>query len=131
MPNWCNNSLTIEGDKKTIDTIYEAFMGRSPFKQLIGYDYENYSEDQWYEHNNARFGTKWEPLVRSLDRQSEQVMIANIDTAWTPPIAFVLEMCENYGVSASMDYEEIGVGFRGRMTADKDGNCHDYTEDLY
>jgi hypothetical protein len=125
MPNWCNNSLTIKGSKKSIDAILSAFIKPNPFVNLIGYDSDNYAKGDWYKHNTERFGTKWDVDYAVCERYGDTAMKAQFDTAWSPPCAFVEEMCKRYEVEACMNYEEFGMGFQGTFIVDAEGNATD------
>lgn len=71
MPNWCNNSIVINGDKDKIKEIRDILESMDKttdetgiFESLVGRD-ENITEEQyqnggWYQHNINRYGCKWD-----------------------------------------------------------------------
>ena len=68
MPNWCNNSIKISGDKKMISTLVRVIESTKDtedkvFQSLIGYPDHmtkaDYDKD-WYDTNIGWFGTKWD-----------------------------------------------------------------------
>ena len=68
MPNWCNNSIRINGDEKTISALVRVIENTKDgedrvFQSLIGYPDHmtkaDYDKD-WYDTNIGWFGTKWD-----------------------------------------------------------------------
>ena len=43
------------------------------------------------------------------------------DSAWSPPIELINQICISYGLSAEMDYEECTEDFAGMVKFDKTG----------
>ena len=43
------------------------------------------------------------------------------DSAWSPPIPLIEQMCIHYSLTADMDYEECGDDFAGIIKFDKTG----------
>lgn len=149
MPNWCNNFIEIQGDKKTIKKlsriikdsnnpddasrgVFAALIGTKPFVTA-----EDYDKGAWYEANNSWFGTKWDISYdeHSFTFEDESISI-QCETAWSPPIPFLATLCEMYGVSGVITYDEGGCDFAGRTTIDNEGNIveeedYTYNEGLY
>jgi len=149
MPNWCNNFIEIQGDKKTITKLSRIIKGsnnsddnsRGVFAALIGtkpfVTAEDYDKGAWYDANNSWFGTKWDISYdeHSFTFEDESISI-QCETAWSPPIPFLATLCEMYGVSGVITYEEGGCDFAGRTTIDNEGNIveeedYTYNEGLY
>ena len=145
MPNWCNNFIEIQGDKKTITKlsriikdsnnpddnnrgVFAALIGTKPFVTA-----EDYDKGAWYEANSSWFGTKWDISYdeHSFTFEDESISI-QCETAWSPPIPFLATLCKMYGVSGVITYDEGGSDFAGRTTIDNEGNIveeEDYTYD--
>ena len=130
MPNWCNNYIKISGDESTIRTLTSVIKSLKSsddngpsdkvFQSLIGLpphmsdgDYE----EKWYNTNIEWFGTKWdisyEEHMFTFDK--DEITIS-CETAWSPPIPFLQNLCEMYKVNAYLFYSEGGVGFAGETT---------------
>lgn len=129
MPNWCNNNITISGDEGTIRTLTAVLkslktddeeQSSDVFKSLIGLPQHmsdgDYKE-KWYDTNIGWFGTKWDI---SYDEHAFTFTKNEIsffcETAWSPPIPFLQNLCEMYKVNANLFYSEGGVGFSGETT---------------
>ena len=129
MPNWCNNNITISGDEGTIRTLTAVLkslktddeeQSSDVFKALIGLPQHmsdgDYKE-KWYDTNIGWFGTKWDI---SYDEHAFTFTKDEIsffcETAWSPPIPFLQNLCEMYKVNANLFYSEGGVGFSGETT---------------
>ena len=129
MPNWCNNNITISGDEGTIRTLTAVLkslktddeeQSDNVFKALIGLPQHmsdgDYKE-KWYDTNIGWFGTKWDI---SYDEHAFTFTKNEItffcETAWSPPIPFLQNLCEMYKVNANLFYSEGGVGFAGETT---------------
>ena len=129
MPNWCNNNIRIFGDEGTIRTLTAVLkslktddeeQSSDVFKALIGLPQHmsdgDYKE-KWYDTNIGWFGTKWDI---SYDEHAFTFTKDEIsffcETAWSPPIPFLQNLCEMYKVNANLFYSEGGVGFSGETT---------------
>jgi hypothetical protein len=74
-------------------------------------------KEKWYDTNIGWFGTKWDI---SYDEHAFTFTKNEIsffcETAWSPPIPFLQNLCEMYKVNANLFYSEGGVGFSGETT---------------
>jgi hypothetical protein len=141
MPNWCSNSLTISGEKDSVQRILIKLEmledNKGVFEELVGLgdiDQTQYNEGGWYHWNIDRFGTKWDVIKNDFmcafslldEEDDETAFIVHFDTAWSPPSGFVLLLSEIYGVNVEIQSEEGGNDFfyRGRASE----GCWDYEE---
>jgi len=129
MPNWCYNTLTIEGKQENRDAFRKFAVGDEVvhnynshrhellplcFKRFIPppsliFD-EDWDETAWCHEN---WGTKWEP-------QDVEVIVEGFslcytfDTAWAPPRQIVEAAAERFPtLKVTLEYEEPQMGFRG------------------
>jgi len=129
MPNWCNNNITISGDEGTIRTLTAVLKnlksnneerGNDVFKALIGLPPHMTDGDynaKWYDTNIEWFGTKWDiSYEESAFSFTKDEISFGCETAWSPPIPFLQNLCEMYKVNANLFYSEGGVGFSGEST---------------
>jgi hypothetical protein len=129
MPNWCNNNITISGDEGTIRTLTAVLkslktddeeQSGNVFKALIGLPQHmsdgDYKE-KWYDTNIEWFGTKWDiSYSEDMFTFTKDEISFFCETAWSPPIPFLQNLCEMYKVNANLFYSEGGVGFAGETT---------------
>ena len=133
MPNWCSNSITIQGPTDTIKQLWEDACNnamRDPAKGLLDamvpigeWDYGN-AVEAW--------GTKWDISLEGLEFEDNGDGTAYItgwfDTAWAPPVEAYntfLEDMDNCSLEAS--YYEPGMDFGGFWSSE---NGDEYFDDL-
>lgn len=158
MPNWCNNYIRIYGEEKTIRIITNVIKSINPrdedeeqvegkeyeglFKTLIGVPPEMPKDEyklNWYDTNIAWFGTKWDVDVSNdCFDFSEGEISFSCETAWSPPIPFLENLCRMYKVNAYLFYSEPGMAFSGETNFTwEDGQVfvndseYEYKEGLY
>lgn len=131
MPNYCYNEIIIMKN----DVLNEKFKtiitknSEKIFEDLIGYDGINYTKDDWYKHNEERFGTKWDISVEDVTINITNECIAiYTHTAWAPPTKFIIELCKKYKTTANNYYSEPNNDFGGFSEFFEDG---EYTDDEY
>ena len=144
MPNWCYNNIEIHGEPKVIKRLSAMLDAASNnkkehfFAATIGVD-ENETEESlnndggWYNHNIDRYGTKWDISYDDI-LVSEDSIILNSESAWSPPIEGMRILSSMYDVSVSMYYEEPGADFCGKAKI-SGGDVHEedygYQEGIY
>lgn len=128
MPNWCNNYIKISGDESTIRTLTSVIkslkssdddneQSDNVFQSLIGLpphmtdgDYK----EKWYDTNIEWFGTKWDiSYSEDMFTFDKDEITLSCETAWSPPIPFLENLCKMYKTNAYLFYSEGGVGFAG------------------
>ena len=139
MPNWCNNSIRINGDEKTISALVRVIEKTKDgedkvFQSLIGYpDHmtkDDYDKD-WYDTNVSWFGTKWDVSYSDCNMDYDETEIRlSPDTAWSPPIEFLTNLVKQYdGIEAYIFYSEGGIGFSGETKIYRDEDGHTIVDD--
>ena len=148
MPNWCNNHIIISGDifflsllKNILEDVPKTIGEETVvFKTLIGKEptitTEDYEKGGWFNSNVDWFGTKWDVSYNDCQFEfNDDHIIMMPQTAWSPPVRFVSNLCKMYGVTAVMNYDERGCDFCGRATIDINGEVDDeeykYNEGMY
>jgi len=124
MPNWCNNSVTINAPKPVIDEIKRILSSED--EGLLNW-MRPLPEDQkenWYDWCVSNWGTKWDIHEAFVGDDTEEDSIQfSFDSAWAPPTK-AYERLEEQGFAVSAMYYEPGMAFAGRY---EDG-CDDYYE---
>lgn len=137
MPNWCSNTITINGDKKQISIIKHALESnkdKNVFETLVGreprYTDEQYENGAWYDSNVSYWGCKWDVSYDDSNIvYDEQSISLSPDTAWSPPIEFCNNLVKMYKVSVHIFYSEPGIGFCGETNIYLDGDGILITDD--
>lgn len=133
MPNWCENGLTVTGDRAEIDRFVKDAAGETHAYETTGQDavQSDFSlaklypapagaelEDWRVEH----WGTKWDVNVVDSHREAAGEVFFQFDTAWTPPLAALRHISTLYpGLKFALTYEESGEAFTGVYEV-QDGN---------
>lgn len=147
MPNWCDNHITITGDKDKIDMIKylikeTAETKKGVFVSLVGLPPdvtpENYNE-KWWDAHIGWWGCKWDIFYDdngcwTLDE--EDCITISVDTAWSPPQPFCEKLASMFDVEVEIEYSEPGCNFAGKAIYTKDGCIYqedyaDYMEGMY
>lgn len=143
MPNWCFNSIAIEGPKADVEKFLEAVKGndKQPYFDFNGVvpmpsDYlgtqspnpseefaekltEKYGSPDWYSWALANWGTKWNcTAIDEWDityrKNNETYAQINVDTAWSPPTEFLVNASKIYpSLIFSNEFYEQGNCFIG------------------
>lgn len=122
MPNWCNNKLTIIGDKNELEQVKPLL-----FKENGEFSFEcsvpsPTGEYDWYSWNCENWGTKWDAgNVYHTEITDTQIEVF-FDTAWSPPENWFYGLCnkiESKDVHIEMLYEEWGMWFAGSFVREK------------
>lgn len=124
MANHCYNFVSIEGDPDVlqfIENIIEKADGSSANYFVDFCDkvlQKKPRTDQADTYND--YGTKWWEQEVSLVEGDDSMVIQG-DSAWGPPANFIEELCKEYGLTATLEYEEPGCDFAGIIKYDSTG----------
>jgi hypothetical protein len=157
MPNWCDNQITITGDKSVIDKIEKIVkeedksdIGLLQFMYPMPKELDDTTADgskdkemlakhghsDWYSWRTDNWSTKWDVNeFYGVDRQGDTISFA-FSSAWSPPIGayetFIMNMSEQkQDVSVKAYYYEGGCDFMGEWDNGSD-DCYapsDYKSD--
>ena len=137
MPNWCSNSITINGDYDTLVQLKPVVeMGEGLLqaikpmpKELEGTTAPS-EEANWYEWCNENWGTKWDPEVHLefTDNGDGTASITGwFDTAWAPPIAAFESLSQDWDSwYIEMFYEEGGMCYVGCWDSEGGDDYYEY-----
>ena len=120
MPNWCNNTFNVEGEKEAIDN-FEAFLN-----EKNGKDWFNFfaptpvelKEDGWYEWNVSNWGCKWNCDAQDWTREGNTISFW-FDSPWGPPVELYYKI-EQAGLTVKAEYMEEGMRFVGEFVDGSD-----------
>ena len=148
MPNWCNNTLSIQGPTETLKPLWEetkkegllqamkpmpkeledttspSSSANKPQPMIEGFD-------NWYDWRVQNWGTKWDVDHEGLEYTDNGDGTASIvgwfDSAWGPPTEAFNTFCDdNDNCSLESFYEEGGMDFAGHYNDGYD----DYLEGI-
>jgi hypothetical protein len=114
MPNWCSNSITIEGPADKIRALWAAAQSNESglLEAMV-------PQGEWdYDRAVAAWGTKWDISLEGLDfvdnGEGRAMITGWADSAWSPPIdAFQTYANANEDVYLELKYFEPGMSFIG------------------
>lgn len=116
MPNWCYNSVTLSHEDKTkVDALEQELMKEDAqvFNHLNPRPAEH--EEDWYSWNCNNWGCKWDITPMDWERDGDNTITMNFDSAWSPPIAMYEYLESEQGWEVRALYHEPGMGFAGRF----------------
>ena len=143
MPNWCSNSISIQGASNTIKTLWEEAnkegsgllnamkpmpkeledtTSPTPQEGQAGYKGPQPTVDgfdNWYDWRVSNWGTKWDidpkEGLEFTDNGDGTAQISGwFESAWAPPIEAYNTFIEDMdGCSLIADYHEPGMDFAG------------------
>jgi hypothetical protein len=128
MPNWCDNSLIITGDKAAIEEFALKMMQKSdghfhfqdfypnPYLEDNG-DPKPNSGDAWYDWAVDHWGTKWDLNDEDTEVDIDDTRVTLFfQTAWSPPEEFVKKVSADYpNLDFALSYHEGMMAYCGYM----------------
>lgn len=138
MPNWCSNSILIEGPKEKIKELWDK-SNKDPEKSGLLEAMVPMPEseaDNWYSWRVDNWGTKWEvnseglEYSESTEDDNKSIIEGWVDSAWGPPKEAFQKFCaENDDVYAEVHYHECGMGLVGYWDSEEIDEYYEYYED--
>lgn len=140
MPNWCENVLTLEGEKAEIERFIAA--NSDPFSteddaRLLSFEMaiptpekkEGDPNDYWYHHHTNNWGTKWDAsdvMDWEIMEYGQKVAAhCMFNTAWSPPLAWLATVGASFpSLMLQLDYVEHGNALCGSAVV-SDGDFFD------
>jgi hypothetical protein len=114
MPNWCYNSVTLSNEDKTkIDALEAALQNEK--SEVFQFLRPNPDGEWSYEWSVNNWGCKWDITPHDWDRDGDNTITMNFDSAWSPPIALYEFLESEAGWSIRALYHEPGMCFAGRF----------------
>ena len=131
MPNYTFNKLTLRGsssevarfmdDNKSEETDEIGSPVPLSFEKLVPTPPEMLESNDWYNWRLENWGTKWDALdvhiplrcnqFGASSRWSEVPNVLEFNTAWSPPVPWVVAVSEKYDLEFMLEYE--GDDFSG------------------
>ena len=152
MPNWCNNTLIVEGNVEDLQRIKPLLIneqGEFSFNCAVPQPENLYRENissekrdeldaqgipNWYDWNNRNWGTKWDACSAYVDTDEDNEIRVNFQTAWSPPSDWLysfFKKLEGIEVSVQLLYDEPGMEFAGSVVREMDGEVYEYEGRIY
>lgn len=119
MPNWCENTLTVEGPEELLEKFFKAaekeeqvlcFQNLHPMPEELEGTSSPGEMPNWYDWRVANWGTKWN-TGKSVERVENSF---SFDTAWSPPESLFDKVAADYPeLTFRLEYAEPGMNFAG------------------
>jgi len=123
MPNWCWNHLEVHGDEIQLREFVEKSTTNIERDDEFSFEGTLPRGDRkdWYEWSIENWGTKWDACEPFIDHNDIDYFAVSFETAWSPPIAWIENIMKDFpGLQFTLEYDEPGVGFGGRLLAQYD-----------
>lgn len=148
MPNWCNNTITIRGEKQDIDR-FESFLNEKNGKEwfdfflpcpqelkdggAVGFNdaprpdlVEKYGSSNWYDWSVNNWGCKWNCDAQDWSREDDSISFW-FDSPWGPPTELYSHIYRDTDFAIEAGYHEEGMAFVGRFV-DGEDECYEYSD---
>ena len=153
MPNWCNNTITIQGSTETLKTLWEEAQTALRCEDRDGNTVEEFGllsamrpmprelegttspspdgSECWYSWRVNNWGTKWDIGNDGLEFTDNGDGTSSItgwfDSAWAPPVAALDSFAEDMdGVHIELFYHEPGMCFVGYYSSEGGDDYYEY-----
>jgi len=132
MANHCMNWVNIYGEDRTLNRIVQKLETYHDHKgsflswgdMVLNREPKEGEEERDYHY----YGTRWWDF--EIQRERGEIIISG-DSAWAPPIELIRQICIEYKVYASIEYEESGCDFGGRSEFNEAGEIIEEIEMPY
>jgi len=131
MPNWCQNSLVVSGDRVELDRFkreHETFKRENwngdmiEDHQILDFSVDtpypanrDMSGDGWYEFHIENWSVKWQPDVHEME-DGETALYYEFMTPWRDPENWVFAAARRYPtLTFELTYFEEGMFFAGGL----------------
>jgi len=143
MPNWCENTLIVKGERTEIERFKNDGMNEGKWKissylptpqelldNEVGSDEKRtelrrkYGFDNWYDWRLANYGCKWDCEAEScsVNFLEDGSLSIWFDSPWSPPIEFLKIVQVRYPeLDFKLLYMEGGCFFAGMAHTERDG----------
>ena len=147
MPNWCSNTLWVEGNSEqlkdfkskttkpadhnqpnriefTLEGLYTTppeLMGEAAFGQSENSEelVEKFGYSDWYSWRVNKWGTKWDVCESDIYENSDREFMVVFDSAWAPPTNWLEHVAPQFPeLKFKLAFMEPGMGFCGQATWD-------------
>lgn len=140
MPNWCNNTITIQGPTETLKPLWDEanqedsglLQAMVPMPKELNDTTSPSDGDNWYNWRLTNWGCKWDVDMDGLEftdnSDGTSAITGGFSSPWSPPVTayetFSADM-DNCHIEAY--YEEGGMDFAGRWDTE---SGDDFLEDI-
>jgi hypothetical protein len=138
MPNWCENTLTVEGAEKDVQRFKQLAKPKAtqadvdlllaslyPIPEgvyqgdLKPEEFQKYGKNNWYVWCITHWGTKWD-VDATLTNELPDFLVYEFESAWSPPVAWLKKVAQDFPrLRFTLIYDEPGMGFAGTAIADQ------------
>ena len=150
MPNWCGNILSVRGEKEEVKVFKNKARGKDTSFSLSNFipmpkelketkspsDKRNtklikkYGFDNWFDWNIANWGVKWD-IEAHLSTISKNHLRYTFDSPWAPPVRAMIKIAKQFlKLDFTLEYEEPGMCFQGKLIIKNGEVVDDYSEDM-
>lgn len=137
MPNWCMNTLSIEGEREDLEKLVELTTKKLDFDRIVPMpehqdgvffvngglgqkEKEEYGKNNWYDWSVENWGTKWNTLPDEVKFDDfGDTLEFSFDTAWSPPLPIIDALMSRFpNLHFTLAYFEFGCMFGGEYGTD-------------
>jgi hypothetical protein len=113
MPNWCDNTISITGDRVRINNLWSSMKDENGDPCLMSAcPIPEEHEENWFDWCIKNWGTKWPMDPYSIDKGDTWISVSGV-TAWGPPLELLAFISRNWEVRCEIGFSEPGMDFAG------------------
>lgn len=122
MPNWCENSLWVDGDKTSLQRFRKDVNSEEhdfvlsklhPMPEAVLNTDDTSDTPNWHDWRTKNWGTKWD-VEGILTFDDSEILEYRFLSAWSPPVPWLKKVSKGYPrLQFRLQYLEAGVGFMG------------------
>lgn len=127
MPNWCENTLWVDGEPKDIKRFrkeakskeYDLTLSKlHPMPEALKNTDAESSKPNWYDWCIKNWGTKWD-VEGKLTWEDDDFLEFFFPSAWSPPITWLKNVSQKYpSLNFRLKYYEPNMRFMGVASAE-------------
>ena len=155
MPNRCSNTITIKGEKETLQLLKDnnfsfdfirpepdwmntpnedgelPIENKHPLYTERVFRKSKKTDDRWYFWRNENWGTKWDIDCHDIELVDDNTLVVTGATAWSPPDEILRYATERFpDLEINIKFEESGCDFYGEADFSKGGVTHEFEDNL-
>lgn len=124
MPNWCSNTITLEGKKENL----KAFLMNAYVQykiRTVDDVFKLHSQNEMY-----CFGASCQQILfeelnsETINNFEDTTLNIQYETRWSPNVSDTLEVAKIFHLNLEHEYEELGMGIYGKAE-------YDFETDVY
>lgn len=119
MPNWCSNTLTLEGKKENLKAFLINVYTNLKDEHVKLDVFKLHSQNDMYCFNPSCQEISLQELnSETINNFDDNRLIIQYESRWSPNVSDTLEVAKIFHLNLEHEYEELGMGVYGKAQYD-------------